>query len=268
MINMEHPSLLHLHAILEDNLHLGTHVRELDLSIRRWDRYSPRPDSPPQIPETLLDILIRFTGITSCTWAEHQLSSHWWLPGEILRERLYQFLWLPSLVKVVISARADQVLANVLALCKQLKSLTVNVPSAYLEDSVMSSGAASISISTTCPTPTSGLLEELIIHQHCILELIHSLTSQSSRLYVSRLRKLILIRSHKSMEELNQAFQQVLDLCADSLEELTFRTGKHLLSPLPLSIAMLTSQMSADITSTESGTSDKMGYFDLTRLVC
>jgi len=254
---MDRPSLSRLHAVLVDNPRLGTHVRELSLSIRLTESLS-------QTFETLLDTLIRFTGLTSCTWVQAPLPSQWPI-DETLRTKLYQFLRLPSLVKVVIHG-ADQVLVDFLASCGQLKSLAVNVSPGYLEDSVRFPGAGSISISTTRSTPASGQLEELIIHQHCILELVHSLASQSSRLHVSRLRKLTIIRSSSSfkLKELRKASQQMLDLCADALEELT--CGKHLLSSFlsllphrqirPLLISPSTDGMSSDVT----------GCFNLTHL--
>jgi len=241
-IDTAHPSLSRLHAVLEDAPHLATHVQELTLSIT--------PRGLTEVLETLLDTLTRFTRVTNCTWTEYGVSGpSWEWSTENFRMKLYQFLRLPSLARVVIHG-AGPVLVDFLASCEQLKSLTVNVPSDYVEGSHISISPAAASVSTTRSTPGSGLLEELIIHQSRNLELIHSLTSQSSRLHLSRLRKFTLIRPYgnSNLEEAEiGACQQVLDLCADSLEELAF--GKDLLIvTLPLSVAAPASHTtSADI---------------------
>ena len=134
--------------------------------------------------EMLADTRIRFTGVTSCTWIESGDSGPSW---DELRIRLYQFLRLPSLARVV-TLKANLVLIDFLASCEQLKSLTVDVPSAHLEYGAIVPGAASKS--TTRLSPASGLLEELIIGQGRSAELVHSLASQSSLLCISHLRKL------------------------------------------------------------------------------
>ena len=77
-------------------------------------------------------------------------------------------------------------------------------------------------ISTTSSTSAAGLLKELIIEQGWIAELAHLLTSQSSRLLVTRLRKFVYIGMYQDLKEASKACQQILDLCAESLEELTF----------------------------------------------
>jgi len=212
-IDTEDHSLWRLHTVLEDNPHLGTHVRELVLSI------TPR-DLPDILQPLIMDTLARFTGVTSCIWMEHLLPSE--STSETLRRRLYQFLRLPSLVNVAVYG-ADRVLVHFLASCEQLKFLAVNMPSHYNKDAAILPRVGAIS--TTRSTPASGLLEALVVNQSYIIDLVHSLTSQSSRLRVSRLRKLTFFRRYGDLNEEKKAFQQALDLCAESLEELT--VGKH-----------------------------------------
>lgn len=207
LINTGHPSrVLRLHAILEDSPHLAAHVRDLSLL--------NEPRGLALIFDTLVDTLARFTRVTNCIWTEPAR------PPESLRTRLYQFFRSSSLVDVVIYAHP--VLVGFLASCEQLKSLAVNAQSDYPN----SPGA--VSISTARSTPASGLLE-LTIHQSLIVEFVHALTSRSSRLRVSHLRRLMFIRSFagQNLEAKSKAFQQVLDICAESLEELTVR--KYLL---------------------------------------
>ena len=213
-IDTELPSLSRLHAVLEDNPQLATHARELTLSIA--------PRSFPEILGTrVVDILTRFTGVTSCIWTE-RTSDHWPSFETRLRMRLYQFLWSPSLVKVGVH-QADWVLVNFLASCEQLKSLAVNAPPEYLQYSTIFPDAASIH--TARSTPASSPLEELIVHQYSIVDLVLSLAPQSFRL---RLCRLIVPRTYVSTLQLEErkACQQVLNWCAESLEEV--RIGEHL----------------------------------------
>lgn len=170
--------------------------------------------------ETLADTRIRFTRVTSCTWIESEDSG---LSCDKLHIRLYQFLPLPSLARVV-TLKANLVLIDFLASCKQLKSLTVDVPSAHLEYGAIVPGAASKS--TTRLSPASGLLEELIIGQGRSAELVHSLASKSSPLCISHLRKLTRASFVSEFDEEMKAFRRILDFCAESLEELTI--CKHL----------------------------------------
>jgi len=220
--------LSRLHLVLKANPHLGTHVRHLSLFLR------PRGSS--QISETLVDTLVWFTGVSSCAWIEHGVSGP---SRENIRIRLYQFLRLPSLVKVFVQG-ADPVLIDFLASCEQLKSLTVNVCSVNLES--ISLGDASIS--PTHSTSASGLLEELIVDTSHIVALIHSLASQSSQLGISRLRKLTVARTKLSLgfDKVRKACQQVLDLCAESLEELTIGKHLHIIMPSLLSFHYRTGQ--------------------------
>jgi len=225
-IDTERPSLSRLHAVLEDNPHLGRHVRELVLFIESG--------SSSLIFDTLLNTLIMLTGVTTCTWVERWPLSPTWPTQENLRTKLYQFLRMPSIAKLVIHG-ADPVLVRFLTSCEQLESLAVNIPPDVLQDSLILPGASISMMRSTLP---SGPLEALFIHQKYIVALVHSLTSQSSRLRVTRLRKLALMGSFENFEEeRRKASQQVLDLCADSLEELAF--GKHLLSG-PFSVARTT----------------------------
>ena len=223
-IHAEDPSLSRLHAVLESNPHLGMHVQKLNLSIA--------PRNLSGILETIIvDTLARFPRVTGCIWS---IWGQGYLPPfqlpsqETFRTRLYQFLRLPSLVKVAIHG-AEPALVQFFASCEQLRSLAVNVTSDYYEEPGIFPKAASIS--ATRLTPASGQLEALFIHQNCIPTLIHSFTSQSSRLHVSRLRKLALIGSFGSGEEGScKACQQLMDLCAESLEELA--VGKDVTLPL------------------------------------
>lgn len=217
-INAELPSLLRLHAILGDSPHLGTHVRKLTVSVTS------------EVLETLSDTLTKFTGVTSCIWW-HQYGTL--TSNEILLTRLHQFLRSPSLVKVWIQgAHPDNPLIRFLASCEQLKSLAVNVRLSYHENGVVfRKFPRAVSISTTRPTSASGLLEALVIHQDSVVALVNSLTSQSSGLRVSHLRKLTLIaRLGGSLfeEGVREASQKVLDLCAESLQELTVGKHRHL----------------------------------------
>lgn len=207
------PALSRLHAVMENNPHLGTHVRELFLFIR--------PTGSPEILETLLGTLQRFTGVTSCTWAERLMPSQW-PTVENLRPKLYQFLRLPSLIKANIHS-ADPTLVHFIASCEQLKSLAVNMPSYYYDDRAISPRTISIS------TAAHGQLEALLIHQDCILSFVQSFTSLSALRRLSHLRKLTWIGSFRRLEEEIQVSQQVLDLCAESLEELA--VGKYCQPP-------------------------------------
>ena len=166
-----------------------------------------------------------FTGLTCCIWTE-QLQLFEWPIGGTFRMRLYQFLRSPSLVNVI-SLRADQVLVDFLASCEQLKSLTVNISHVFFKDSVIPSGVASISTIHSTPVSTC-LLEELIISQSTLAVLVRSLIS--SGLHELVVPRGFLTRMVSELEE-TKAFQQVLDLCAESSEEV--RIGEH----LPLFVA-------------------------------
>ena len=172
----------------------------------------------------LLDTLIRFTGITSCTWAERPPLPSQGRTGE-LGTRPYQSLRFPSLAKVVIHG-ADPVLVRFLTSCEQLKSLAVNVRSAYLEDSIISPGAAPIS--ATHSGPASGLLEPLFIYKACTSAPVHPPAPRSTPFRHSCLRILTLIGSFRSLEEESQASQKVLDLCADALHSEMVSTPSYL----------------------------------------
>ena len=81
----------------------------------------------------LWDMLIMFTRIASCAWAQHLMSSGRPACATLLA-RLYQFLRSPSLVKLVIHWAHSSPLVSLLASCEQLKSLTVGMHSSQFEE--------------------------------------------------------------------------------------------------------------------------------------